>query len=299
MNSDLSMSHPLDNLIDILYSHRSEGVGKITLTQSWGCLGHDVGPGICYFDIEMKPFPDKGMRGFSKVRECLELFRSALSMDPELVGRRKVLDNGFLANRLELTVFPDRRLSMAWSFDGEMDRLELEKTKKYLNKEEVVEAELELAEYLEHKGRSRKLRVVASEPQAEVSNPSPVLANESVSWSIPELFQAIVNTATDAAPKGWTKVAIDGQVWVDTDASGRALNNVAADFQAQMPDGTVSQINPQQPIAAMNALTLLNKQLRNHEGEPWRRLRVVFESTGPRQVAYDFDQEGLWRPEIK
>lgn len=198
-----------------------------------------------------------------------------------------------------MAIFPDRTVELAWSFDAEVDRMKLEQAKKYMSKEEIADAEAELEEYFEFKGRSRRMRMSEHENKEIPSTPSHTPTNETESWTTPELFQVIVNTAVDAAPKGWAKVAIDGQVWVDTDTSGRALNNVAADFQAQMPDGTVSQINPQQPIAAMNALALLNKQLPNHEGKPWRRLRVVFESTGPRQVAYDFDQEGLWRPEIK
>jgi hypothetical protein len=166
-----------------------------------------------------------------------------------------------------------------------------------LTPKEIADAEIELAEYMEYKGRSRKMRGVLPETREEPFAQPPTPTYEPLSWTVPDLFQAIVDTLVGAAPDGWTKLVIDGQVWVETDASGRALNNVSADFQVQMADGSVRQIHPEQPIAAMNALTLLQKQLPNLEGKPWRHLRVSFDKAVPGQVAYEFDRAGLWRPE--
>jgi hypothetical protein len=245
------------------------------------------------FDRNMKPIPENEWRDFPRGSECLDLFSEYLATEPSLTYSRKVLEDGFLANRLEMTIFPDRSVDLAWSFDAEVDKLQLEEAKKYMSEEEISEAEAELAEYFEFKGRSRRMRRVEPESKEMPPAPLPGSTNESSSWSVPELFQAIVDTLVGAAPDGWTKLVIDGQVWVETDASGRALNNVSADFQAQMADGSVRQINPQQPIAAMNALTLLQKQLPNFEGKPWRHLRVSFDNAVPEQVAYEFDQAGL------
>ncbi len=247
------------------------------------------------YDRNMKHIPDSELRDFSIGSECLRLFAEFLEVDPSLINSRKLLEDGFLANRLEMTIFPDRRVKMAWSFDSEMDRLQLEEVKKYLTPEEIKEAEVELAEYIQHKGRTRKMRGVL--PEIKEKAPASTPAPQPKQLGIPDLFEEILTTALNAAPAGWSKVVIDGQVWVETDASGRALNNVSADFQAQMADGSVRQLNPPQPIGAMNAFTRLQKELPNLEGKSWRHLRIAFDNDGAEQIAYWFDQGGTWRPE--
>lgn len=304
LNASSIMQH---KLMDILFSHQLAGFGKITLTHFWGWSGSNYGPDVSCFDENMEIFPDRGMRGFTRVRECNVLFRELLLSDPSLFHSRKVLEDGFLANRLEMTIFPDRRVEMAWSFDSEMDRLELEKAKKYMTQEEIDDAVAKLDEYMQHKGRTRKIRKSPREIKGEAPAPVPVPvpvpapvpapATQSGPLNVPDLFKEILVTALNAAPAGWSKLVIDGQVWVETDASGRALNNVSADFQAQMADGSVRQINPPQPIGAMNAFTRLQKELPNLEGKPWRHLRIAFDNGGPEQIAYWFDQGGTWRPE--
>ena len=299
MNSLNASSTVLNKLLDILFSHQLAGFGKITLTHFWGWSGSNYGPDVSCFDGNMEISPGGGMRGFARVRECNLLFREFLMSDPSLVHSRKVLEDGFLANRLEMTIFPDRRVEMAWSFDPEIDRVALEKAKQYMTLEEIDDAVAKLDEYMQHKGRTRKMRKshgeIKGEASVPTSAPSPVPQPEPL--NVPDLFKEILVTALDAAPEGWSKVVIDGQVWVEPDASGRSLNNVSADFQAQMADGSVRQINPPQPIGAMNALTRLQKELPNLEGKPWRHLRIAFDNGGPEQIAYWFDQGGTWRPE--
>lgn len=287
----------LNRCLDFLFSHQSNGFGKVVITYRWGFAGHNVGPGITFYDASFEPMEHGGMVGFSEMGSFGKAFRNFLSDDPELLASRKVLPDGFLANRLEMAVLLDRSVEMKWFFDAEMDRVSFENAMQYMTPEEISEAEVELAEYMQHKGRSRRIRRDLAKIQEETPAPAPAPAPELQPWSIPELFQAIVSSTTGAAPDGWRKVVVDGEVWVEPDASGRALNNVSADFQALMADGSVRQIHPQQPMAAMNALTLLQKQLHNDEGKPWRRLRIEFDSAAPEKVDYEFDQAGLWRPE--
>ena len=298
MTNLIETSIALGKLLDIVLAYKPGLWGKVSIPGFWAYTTTGAGGRgpMAFYDRSLQRIPDSDLRDFDQDIECLNFFAEFLASEPSLTFSRKVLDDGFLANRLEMSIFPDRTVELAWSFDAEVDKLQLQEAKKYMSKEEIAEAEVELAEYFEFKGRSRRMRRVEPESKEMPPPPSPASVNAPISWTVPELFQAIVNTLVGAAPDGWTKLVIDGQVWVETDASGRALNNVSADFQAQMADGSVRKINPEQPIAAMNALTLLQKQLPNLEGKSWRRLRVSFDNAVPKQVAYEFDQAGLWRP---
>lgn len=286
---------PLSRMLDILFSVPSQGFGGITLRYQWEFFGAELGPELFYLDETLTPMPDVFIRDQLLYREFADLFRRYLTEDSSLYFSRKILDDGFLANKLEILVFPDRQIKMNWRFDRQMDGEKLGEISKYLKPEELEEAQCELAEYMEHKGRTRKMRGVQPEIKEEAPAPTPALQPKQL--GIPDLFEEILVTALNAAPASWSKLVIDGQVWVETDASGRSLNNVSADFQAQMADGSVRQINPPQPIGAMNAFTRLQKELPNLEGKPWRHLRIAFDNDGAEQIAYWFDQGGTWRPE--
>ena len=294
------------NLIDLLLSQNARSMGKVSLSVRWSFSGKVVGPEIVYFDKEMKPLPDAGMRGFPRdVRaQIIQDFRSLIG-DEGFDGRgRQVLRDGYLANRCELTVFPDRHHVIDWCFDSNLGEDDLDSLKSYLDEKEFREAADDLADYKAHKGRSKKWREKFGGDQAEAvlgtngdlpksSSPFPFEAAPE-DFSPKVLFGTIFNTLIESAPTGWDALAIDGEVKTVADDSGKQLTDISADFQVRLSDGTVRTISPARAIAAMNALKLLKETLVKDDGTSWKRIRIVYSSRMKGSAECVFDQPGRW-----
>jgi hypothetical protein len=206
-----------------------------------------------------------------------------------------------------MSIYPDRRHEIMWWFDYEMDGVYFQEVKPFWDQQGLDEATEDLADYKRHKGRSRKMRerggdntlalsVAAAEKLARQKQKlaKPPEPQEPIEPGV--LFNTIIQAAREAAPQGWEALAIDGEV-KPTERDGRMLTEVSADFQARMPDGSLRTIHVPTPIAAMNALSHLQKSYSGKDGAPWQRIRIFYSEKNNGNVRCVFDQPGLWAGE--
>lgn len=127
----------------------------------------------------------------------------------------------------------------------------LEGLKSYLSQQEFNDAVDDFSDYMKHKGRSKRWRETSGKGPSKYSEKDRTAAAEMtiltslVGAEQPltpgKLIGSIANITMEASPDGWETLAIGGEVKTVSDANGKHLTEISADFQALMVDGTLQK----------------------------------------------------------